>query len=370
MNYLTCPKWLLKALLSAFTGFFLYASSIAAQSGEGSVITGTVKSSDTGMPLSDVNVFLSRTNMGSATDRDGNYTIENVPDGVYELVFSYVGFQTRIIDMRLLGKDTYTYNVTLSPKSIQLDELSITGERDREWERNLDMFRREFVGTTVLAENTEIMNPEILVFEWDESGSILTARTEKELRIVNRGLGYEIYVVLSKFEYIARDRSRNLEDVVEYLIYPRYEELPDTNATLKKEWIENRREAYLGSMRHFLFSLYHDRVQDEDFEIGDGIIQRLDPSTEEYMLKYRPMDSAYKKGLKGYQFQANSSRTPLTITYQNRQTSYLIDTDNNVFFIDEFGKLLDVRSLVVGGVWHQTRLANELPQNYSLNGPE
>jgi len=361
-------------LLACTAALLLYAGSLAAQPGDTpnrtgtntSTISGTVKAADTGLPLSDVNVFLSNTNLGSATDRDGNYTIKQVPNGTYKLVFSYVGFKNRIMNVNLLEQDSYTYNASLSPEPIELDELSVTAERDREWERNLKIFREQFIGTTHNASDTEIMNPEILEFEWNESGSVLSASAEKELHIVNRALGYDIHVVLTKFEYIARDRSRNMEDLVEYLMYPRYRELPDSLEDGEAQWRENRREAYLGSLRHFLYSLYHDRIRDEGFQIDNGLIQRLDPSTENYYLRYQPLNPEYKRRLKGYQLQSRSSRRPLTVTYENRQVSYLVGSENNVFFVDQFGKLLDVRSLVVGGVWYQTRLADELPLTYTL----
>lgn len=336
-------------------------------SAQNSVISGEVRASDTGKPIPNVNVFLSRTNLGSATDREGKYRIENVPEGIYELVFSYVGFKTRTITLNLLEPDNYTYHVNLDPVSIQLNELNVVGERDRDWERNLEVFEREFLGTTANAEDTEIRNPEVLHFEWKHSGTILAARAEKELQIVNRSLGYEIYVVLDRFEYIARDPSRNLNDVIEYLIYPRYEELNASDPSLEKRWKEHRKETYLGSFRHFLHSLYNDRLWEESFRIENGNIDRLDPSTEQRILRYQPLQDNVKKRLKGYRINPISSRTPLTVVYENRRTSHLFGTENNIFFVNEFGKLLDALSLVVGGAWQRNRLADELPLNYRLN---
>ena len=333
---------------------------------QGSVVTGSVYSANTGLPIPDVNVFLSSTNLGSATDGEGNYRIRNIPNGVYQLVFSYIGYTTRVRELNLITTDTLTIDINLKPEPVQLGELSVTGERDREWENNLNIFRREFIGATSNAEKTEIRNPEILAFEWNASGTVLSADADKELQIVNRALGYEINVVLNKFEYIARDQSRGLEDVVDYLIYPRFSELAVSDSSRENQWAENRSETYLGSFRHFLFSLYHDRLREERFTLLTGSIERLDSSTEDYLLRYRPMNREYRRSLKGYRLRNVSTRNPLTIEFKKSQKSYLMKSDDNVFFVNEYGKLLDVRSLIIGGAWHRRRLAEELPLNYVL----
>ncbi|MGB3774044.1 MAG: SusC/RagA family TonB-linked outer membrane protein, partial [Leeuwenhoekiella sp.] len=83
-------------------------------------ITGTV-TDDTG-PLPGVSILLKGTSNGVVTDFDGNYTINNIPsDGV--LVFSYVGFTTKEIDVN----DQTTINTSLESDISALDEVVVVG---------------------------------------------------------------------------------------------------------------------------------------------------------------------------------------------------------------------------------------------------
>ncbi|MFH1943493.1 MAG: carboxypeptidase-like regulatory domain-containing protein, partial [bacterium] len=64
-------------------------------------LTGRITDASTGQPLYFANVFLSNTTLGCATDKEGNYTIENVPSGHYELVASMIGYQLQSMTIDL-----------------------------------------------------------------------------------------------------------------------------------------------------------------------------------------------------------------------------------------------------------------------------
>lgn len=351
----------LACCLSAFAG------AAWAQNNKASVIKGNIRASDTGKPLEGVNVFLSKTNLGAATDRKGNYRIENIPEGIYHLVFSFVGFDTQVNNVSLLQADTLVYDASLNPEPIHLGEIQVTGQRNRQWEENLDFFEKEFIGSTSNSQKTNIINPEILNFKWNESGTTLSATTPNELHVINWALGYNIFVVLKEFKYTVRDNVRNLENLVQYFFYLRFENLQPENPSQKMIWQQKRKDTYLGSLKHFLYCLYHDRVYDEGFNIGKGRIEKLDRETQKYLLRYEPVSSHYKRSLKGYRFQNYSSEGPLTIEYKYRRRSYLLRTENNIFFVDKYGNLLKAKSLIVGGEWYRARLADELPLNYMLD---
>ena len=59
-------------------------------------IKGVVTSSDDGMTLPGASVLVSGTNIGTSTDLDGRFTINNV-DKNATLLFSYTGFATQSI---------------------------------------------------------------------------------------------------------------------------------------------------------------------------------------------------------------------------------------------------------------------------------
>tara|TARA_R110002074_G_scaffold122612_9_gene257399 strand:- start:24059 stop:27214 length:3156 start_codon:yes stop_codon:yes gene_type:complete len=85
-------------------------------------ITGTVTSSDDGLPLPGTSVIIKGTTTGTTTDFDGNYELNNV-DAEATLVFSYIGF-TR---MEVLVNGQSQINVALQEDAQQLDEVVLTG---------------------------------------------------------------------------------------------------------------------------------------------------------------------------------------------------------------------------------------------------
>lgn len=85
-------------------------------------VKGKVTEAAGGTALPGVGVIIKGTTIGTATDFDGNYTLEKVkPSDV--LVFSYVGFNTQSITV---GNNT-TINVILTESAESLDEVVIIG---------------------------------------------------------------------------------------------------------------------------------------------------------------------------------------------------------------------------------------------------
>ena len=68
----------------------LFCSTIQAQNFE---ISGNVQDKDSGFPIPGVNIFIKNSSQGVVSDFDGNFKINNVPNGS-TLVFSYVGYLT------------------------------------------------------------------------------------------------------------------------------------------------------------------------------------------------------------------------------------------------------------------------------------
>ena len=57
-----------------------------------STINGFVRDNRNGEPISYANVFLSNTNLGAATNRDGYFVISNIPNGEYEINATMIGY--------------------------------------------------------------------------------------------------------------------------------------------------------------------------------------------------------------------------------------------------------------------------------------
>ena len=100
-------------LLVALSLLFVTSSAFA-QSGVGK-ISGKVIDADTGEPLIGANIILLNTNLGAATDIDGNYFILNITPGNYDVKVSYVGYAPKTIQgVRIVANLTYELNTDLS----------------------------------------------------------------------------------------------------------------------------------------------------------------------------------------------------------------------------------------------------------------
>jgi hypothetical protein len=65
--------------------------------------------------------------LGSITDFEGRYSIIVKSEGIYEVEFSYLGYETKVIsDVEVGTNDEVQVNVTLNPSSNQLEEVVIT----------------------------------------------------------------------------------------------------------------------------------------------------------------------------------------------------------------------------------------------------
>jgi len=100
--------------LLALLVFLLSSTSIFAQTGVGKM-SGKVLDADTKEPLIGANIILLNTNLGAATDIDGNYFILNITPGTYEVKISYVGYAPKTIqEVRVVANITYELDVELS----------------------------------------------------------------------------------------------------------------------------------------------------------------------------------------------------------------------------------------------------------------
>ena len=66
--------------------------SMVLTAGQTGKITGKVLDKETGNPLPGVNVLLEGTSMGAATGANGEFYVMEVPPGLYNVQFSFIGY--------------------------------------------------------------------------------------------------------------------------------------------------------------------------------------------------------------------------------------------------------------------------------------
>ncbi len=105
-----------------------FTSPLFAQTGVGK-ISGKVIDKDTREPLIGANIVILNTNLGAATDLDGNYFILNITPGTYDIKVSYVGYAPRTVkDVRVVANLTYELNIELST-DFTLDEVVVESKK-------------------------------------------------------------------------------------------------------------------------------------------------------------------------------------------------------------------------------------------------
>ena len=76
------------------------------------------------------NVLINETDLGAATDADGNYYILQVPPGKYSVRFTMIGYQDLLMkDVRIQVDLTTTINASLSEGVIGMNEVVVQAER-------------------------------------------------------------------------------------------------------------------------------------------------------------------------------------------------------------------------------------------------
>jgi hypothetical protein len=93
-------------------------------------IAGVVSDESTGDPLVGANVFLEGTAMGSSTDEDGFYFINNIPPGTFSVTVSYVGYDKMTkSNVSVMVDRTTDLEFSLNPAPIEGDAITVVAQR-------------------------------------------------------------------------------------------------------------------------------------------------------------------------------------------------------------------------------------------------
>jgi TonB-dependent starch-binding outer membrane protein SusC len=121
------------AAFVAMLGVLLLAPGEAlAQQG---VVTGQVVDGRTGSPVASAQVSIVGTQLGTLTDREGNFRIPNAPAGAQQVRATFIGYRTSTQDVQVIAGQTATVNFQLSESAVALDELIVTGTAGRQERR-------------------------------------------------------------------------------------------------------------------------------------------------------------------------------------------------------------------------------------------
>lgn len=91
-------------------------------------IKGVIKDAISGEVLIGANIFIPDLNVGASSDVDGNYVIDNLPAGTYDVTARYVGYKQITENVVVRSNATTEVDFNLEPTAVQLNELVVTGQ--------------------------------------------------------------------------------------------------------------------------------------------------------------------------------------------------------------------------------------------------
>ena len=90
-------------------------------------ISGTIKDAETNKSLENVNIIVNDSDIGSTTDKEGNFIIENLPLGNSQLFFSMIGYKSFSKRFELKDNDQEFITVSLHKDPIQWKAINVMG---------------------------------------------------------------------------------------------------------------------------------------------------------------------------------------------------------------------------------------------------
>ena len=115
-------------LCALMTLCFLPGQTLEAQSG---TLRGTILDKTTGEPILFGNVFLADTDIGTTTDDKGFYSMAEVPSGNYQLIATYVGYDSAVADVEIRDGRIVLQNLQMEPSGIQLGTVNISAGKQQ-----------------------------------------------------------------------------------------------------------------------------------------------------------------------------------------------------------------------------------------------
>jgi hypothetical protein len=272
--------------------FFPAVSFSQSQSG---IVRGLVTDSLTGLPVQNLAVFIPFTSKGTTTNSKGEYTLDQLPAGSYNLMFRHVAYRTVTKFITVEENKSTVLDLIVSESDFKIEEVVKLGGK-ADWEQSLMIFKKYFLGDTQ-GTSCQIKNPRDLVFYYD--GDILMAQARQPLEVVNRYLGYEITYFLDYFKFykvktpknnqkeqpdskagdgqVAMERFRMAWSSSMNTSFTQYFHAFSGSAFYKDlvlehpvrglNWKLNREAEFSGSLTHFLIKLYHDTLIDRRYQL-------------------------------------------------------------------------------------------------------
>jgi len=119
-----------------FTLFmFVFAVNTYAQN----PLQGIVTDAETGESVIGCNILLQGTTIGTITGMDGEYAFKNIPNGTYNVIYSFISYEKQIQKVSITKGGALVQNIKLKAASTQIKDVVVTGTRRTDTELSLLM---------------------------------------------------------------------------------------------------------------------------------------------------------------------------------------------------------------------------------------
>ncbi|WP_027127512.1 TonB-dependent receptor [Gelidibacter mesophilus] len=123
---------------------FLFTTILSAQS-KASIAGKLIDKEYNNEPLAFGNVLIKGTTIGTTSDMDGTYVFDNLNEGQYTLIYSYVGYETKELEVAVAAGKVVSINVDMVADAAALDEVLITTTTRKESEIALLLTQRKAI---------------------------------------------------------------------------------------------------------------------------------------------------------------------------------------------------------------------------------
>ncbi|MCG8332683.1 MAG: DUF3179 domain-containing protein [Chitinophagales bacterium] len=295
----------------------LFITLSATHSAAQALLSGKVLSQKDQQAIVGANVFIANSTIGTITESDGTFQLDNIPSGPIKLVVSYLGYESYITSREIKAGQQYNVEVRLRPTAIDLDAVEVISLNERKRNRYIKTFMHAFFGKTKNARDCQLLNPDAISLTPGKGGDF-TATANELLEIENLALGYKVFFLLSHFSKEGQ--------AVSYSGKPLFHPLEPQDEKQFAQWQRNRALTYNGSIRHFLQSLFQNNLAADGFEVylarlnADNNFTILGPAAPDKIITNTSNDS--KKNL--------SLNTFLQVIYRNEEDkiSRVVSRDN------------------------------------------
>lgn len=332
-------------------------------------VSGLVIDSTSKEPLASASVFCQNTTQGTATNKEGKFSMSLKPGG-YDLIITFTGYKSITIP---ISQHTNTQDLVIEmvkeEKSMEEVVIRASAEVKDGWAKYGEFFVENFIGSTPFAKQCSLLNPEVLRFYYYRRSDKLKILADSPIYVRNYALGYNLRYTLDSFLFYYKTSMSS------YRGFLFYEEMNSSEDTMQA-WKLNRQKAYFGSVLHFMHSYFDSSLAQNHFVVAmldpkdktkfNRIIDLYDSTFFTHVDSMAEVDIYFPRKL-SITYTRQVPETDYLLKYKlplniGVQTSYIDLLD--VITIKQNGYYYDQRDWINSGYWSWKNIADQVPYDY------